>query len=229
MIFKHEVVSNKRLNDKFISVKFKANDPSFSFKSGQFIFFVITREACRCYSFASSPSKLPYWEIFVDTTPGGIGTTYLKNLKIGNTVTTLEPQGRFLIKNKNEKYLFAGTGCGIGPFLSMFEDLSKIPEKKVSLLWGLKKEEDIAMTDVFEEYKNKYSNFSFEVILSEPNSAWKGKTGHIQDYLSEKIEQIKKDNMAIYLSGSTEFVLQAGQLLQEGGFPAKRVHTEWCY
>jgi ferredoxin-NADP reductase len=165
----------------------------------------------------------------VDYTPGGIGTTYLKNLSIGNTVKTLEPQGRFLMKNKNGKYLFAGTGCGIGPFLSMFEDLIKIPDKKVFLLWGLKKEADIAMTDVFGEYSKKYPNFSFEIILSEPSTSWTGESGHIQDFLTKKIEQIKKDNMVIYLSGSTEFVLQAGQSLQEGGFPAERVHTEWCY
>ena len=83
MFFKHDVVSNIKLNSKFNSIKFKSESKSFIFKTGQFVAVKVNKNIFRLYSIASEPEDLPYWNMFIDITPGGPGTTYLKSLKKG--------------------------------------------------------------------------------------------------------------------------------------------------
>ena len=225
-MLKHEVVSNEVLNDKFILITLKAKG-KIDFKIGQFVLIKVGKSITRAYSIASTPEELPFWKIFVDITPGGPGTTYLKKLKPKDIIETTLPSGQFILGGKSNCYIFGATGCGIAPFIPMIESLLE-KDKKVHLFWGLRHKKEIALKHVLSDWiKNK--NFEYEVILSQPEEAWEGKTGHISQYLLNKAKSMNKTNYNIYLSGSRNFINEVSLLLQDNKIPAKKIFFEACY
>ena len=229
MFFQHEVISNTKLNSKFRSIRLKSNSKNFSFKTGQFVLMKVGDNISRSYSIASEPTELPYWNMFIDITPGGPGTTFLKSLKKGQTVETSEPKGQFILSRKMNNYIFGATGCGIAPFIPMITELLKNTEKKVSLVWGLRFNKDIALTKMLNSLSTTYPNFSFEIVLSKPDKNWGGKGGHATFSIVQKAKKLDKKTTGIYLSGSREFVKESTHELDKEKFPLKKIYFEACY
>lgn len=229
MLFRHEVVSNRKLNDKFNLIKFKSKSSGFSFKVGQFTTMKISDSVFRCYSFASVSEELPFWDIFVDITPGGPGSKYLETLKPGEIIETLGSSGQFTLKNGLKSYVFGATGCGIAPFLPMIEYLSKKEAISIYVYWGLRAEDEIALIDLLESHSKTNNNFHYDIVLSGPNKKWDGKKGHITEEILTRIEGGPFKNTGVYLSGSGEFITDARELLIKRKFPSDKIYHEACY
>ena len=207
-LFKSEVVENNKLNYKFQLVKLKLIERTFLFNPGQFITLKVTNSIYRCYSLFSLPTLVPYWEMFVDISPGGPGTTYIRNLKIKDVIETLGPSGTFTCeKNSNKNYIFAATGCGLAPLKTMIENLLNSPDHpKIFLFWGLRDKKDIVLQDVLNNWTKDYPHFHYEIILSQPTEKWKGKKGHVNSHILNLVKQLPADKTSVYLSGNSEFI-----------------------
>ena len=229
MLFQHEVVSNTKLNDKFNLIQFKSKNGEFKFKLGQFTTMKINSKVFRCYSFASTPEELPYWNIFVDITPGGPGTAYLKFLRPGQIIETLSIGGQFKINKKLKKYIFGATGCGVAPFLPMIKKLNEDKNSEIYFFWGLRTEKDIVLIDTLKMYSKLNNKFHFEIVLSKPTSNWKGEKGHITDKIIDMVKKASHKNMGIYLSGSNKFIDDILKLLTNQKFPSEKIYHEACY
>jgi ferredoxin-NADP reductase len=229
MFFRHETVSNRKLNAKFNLIRLMSKSKYFTFKTGQFVSVKINKSIFRPYSIASNSEDLPYWNIFTDITPGGPGTTYLKTLKKGGIVRTSKPKGKFLLNRKMDNYVFGATGCGIAPFIPMIKNIIKNRKKKVVLVWGLRFKKDIALVETLNSFHKKSSNFSFEIILSKPNKTWHGKGGYTTPIILERVKLFDYVKTGIYLSGSGKFIKEAIYNLQKVKFPAKKIYFEVCY
>jgi ferredoxin-NADP reductase len=229
MFFRHETVSNRKLNAKFNLIRLMSKSKYFTFKTGQFVSVKISKSILRLYSIASNPEDLPYWNIFTDITPGGPGTTYLKTLKKGEIVCTSKPKGKFLLNRKMDNYVFGATGCGIAPFIPMVKNIIKNRKKKVVLVWGLRSKKDIALVETLNSFQKQCSNFSFEIILSKPDKIWHGKGGYVTPTILERAKQSDYTKTGIYLSGSREFIKEITKNLQKERFPAKKIYFEACY
>ena len=224
------VIDNKKLNHKFNLLKFKFSD-NVSFKQGQFIILKITDSISRCYSISSSPDTLPFWEIFVDITPGGPGTSYIKKLKKKDTVETSLPTGTFIHHRDGSKnIILAGTGCGIAPLLPILkETLKDNTTKRIILFWGLRFKKDIVLNNHLNNLKKKYPKFHYEIILSKPEEKWSKKTGHIQKYILESIKTTPHKETSVYLSGNGEFIKETLDELKKAKHPLARLYMEKCY
>lgn len=229
MFFKHKVLSNKKLNKKFNLIKLESKNKNFSFRTGQFVAVKTRNGVFRLYSIASEPGDLPLWNIFVDITPGGPGTTYLKFLRTGDVVETLAPKGQFILSNKMNNYIFGATGCGIAPFIPMINELLKNKNKRISLIWGLRFREDISLSEMLDSLCKKYPNFSYEIILSKSDKKWQGRSGHVTSPILEKAINYGPTKTGIYLSGSREFVKETTDILNKENFPMKKIYFETCY
>ncbi len=229
MFSEHEVISNKVLNGKFNLIKLKAKSSNFLYKVGQFVTIKVKDNVFRSYSIASLPQELPFWDIFVDISPQGPGTTYLKSVKKGEVIETLNPRGALLLNKRFKNYIFGATGCGIAPFLPMLKELLKSKDKKIFLLWGLRFKKDIVLKDLLKSYAKTNRNFSFKIILSQPEKGWKGERGHINNSVARIAKQFSYSNTGIYLSGSGEFIKESQSLLLNEKFPLKRISVEACY
>lgn len=231
MFLKHEVVANKRLNSKFHLITFKANNPGFNFRPGQFVTLKVTNSVFRCYSIFSSPDILPSWEMFVDITPGGPGTTYLKNLKKGEIIETSPSTGTFIYENNGrENIIFAGTGCGIAPLLPILTTcLNNSKHTKTVLFWGLRYIKDIVLEERLKILKKSFPNFSYEIILSRPEKEWAGNTGHVQKQIFSALKEFSPNKTAIYLSGNGEFIKETLATIKKNKKSLACVYFEKCY
>lgn len=227
-LFQSTVISNKKLNEKFRLIRLKVTTHGFIFKTGQFIVLKVTESVFRSYSIASLPSELPYWNILVDITPGGPGTTYLRSLKKGDIIRTSSPKGQFLLSQKMGNYIFGATGCGLAPFLPMIKELST-KNKNIFLFWGLRYQQDITLTNLLKSYQKLNPHFNYKIVLSQPDAGWTGKKGHITPWLLKKALPLRDQGLNIYLSGSRQFIQETSDQLKRKRIPSKKIYFEACY
>lgn len=227
-LFRSKVIQNKKLNHKFNLVRFKLIDHVFSFKPGQFTTLKVSNSIFRCYSIFSLPTLLPYWEIFVDITPGGPGTTFIKSLKAKNIIETLGPSGTFTCKKSgNKNFIFLATGCGLAPLKPMVENLlNSSGQPKIFLLWGLRHEKDIVLKNTLDNWIKKYPNFYSETVLSQPGKKWKGKKGHVNSYIESITKNLPINETSVYLSGNSEFIKNSLENLNNLNFPTDNIYFE---
>jgi Na+-transporting NADH:ubiquinone oxidoreductase subunit F len=98
-------------------VRFRVQDQTLHFTAGQFVMLKVPKafledwnkryqtshtQIARPYSFASSPSQLPLFDIIVkrvgpppgEDVPPGVGSSYVHQLKVGDSVEFSEPNGK---------------------------------------------------------------------------------------------------------------------------------------
>lgn len=217
------------LNEKFTMLRFELIQPhNFSFISGQYLSIKVNeRGERRSYSITSTPDNAHGFELLADVTPQGLGSQFLQQLKIGDTVSCLGPLGRFTLDTSGaEKALqFIATGSGIAPFYSMLFDLlqNQHDARKITLYWGLRYATDLCLQDNLQELAQAFPNFHFHPVLSQAVQEWPLCRGRVMDCLSvhERPEQA-----GYYLCGNHQMVIDMQSLLQSWGIEPSRIHSE---
>lgn len=216
---------------KYIHYMFELDQPhEMPFIAGQYVSVKVSeRGERRSYSICSSPSVAHGFELLVDISPAGVGSTYLENLKFGDTISLLGPLGVFTLQaNANESATyFIATGSGIAPFRSMIQDLLEKQDKRpIVLYWGLRHEEDMFWELEFEELSRNNPNFSFKIILSKPGPEWPLSTGRVTDLVAA-LE--KPTGAGYYLCGNEKMVAEVTATLQQAGVEQAHIHHEMFY
>ena len=179
-----KIIRKTQLNDKYIEVWLSRPDKLW-YEAGQYLSVKVTSEGDRrSYSLISSPNEADLG-LLIDTGPGGLGSKFFMNASPGEMIEVLLPMGRFIVREDNERNtLFVATGSGIAPMRGMIKEaLSLSGDRKVKLVWGMRHEDDLFWTDSWDNLKQKYVNFDYEIVLSQPNNGWKGREGHVGDEL----------------------------------------------
>lgn len=147
----------------------------------------------RAYSMASYPGEgreimlnvrisTPPWDRsknkWMDVNPG-IASSYIFNLKEGDTVTLSGPFGEFFINESDAEMLYVGGGAGMAPMRSHLYHLFKTlkTDRKVSFWYGGRSRRELFYIDHFRQLEKEFPNFTFYMALSEPLEAdqWKVK------------------------------------------------------
>ncbi|MBU1200029.1 hypothetical protein KJ953_00665 [Patescibacteria group bacterium] len=218
----------------------------FNFKAGQYVSVKVNETGeRRAYSIASVPGGKKIG-LLVDVSPGGVGSKFFENLKLGDGVEVLGPLGRFVVNKKGYTFdgfhlggvrvgtqppseekslIFVGTGSGIAPLRSMIEDVlqSKVNDRSVYLVWGMRFEKDLFWQKEFEELERKYKNFKFELTLSKPSENWKGKKGRVTEVLKE---MKRLEDVEFYLCGSSVMVEDCVKILTDKGVDEEKIQFE---
>lgn len=221
-----EVISNKQLNYKFRLLKFKAQNDSFNFKTGQFVVVKVGNKVFRSYSVASTPSQLPNWEIFIDTTPGGPGSQFMTKVKEGDIIQTSKPVGNFVIEESGSPHVMIATGCGLASIKPMVELLLERSNSKIYLLWGLRFTKDIVFKEILDNLQQKYPNFQYEIILSRPEEDWDGKTGHVTSHAIDLLKKLKSSDTKVYLCGNNAMIQDINNSLVQIKDCFDKIHFE---
>ena len=155
--FHHErVLSVHHWTDRLFSFR-TTRDPSFRFRSGQFIMMGVEKEGrplLRAYSLASAhyEDQLEFFSIKV---PDGPLTSRLQHLKEGDTVIVgRKPTGTLLLDNlKHGRNLFLlGTGTGLAPYLSIVKDPETYERfEKVVVVHGVRWANELAYGEFLSE------------------------------------------------------------------------------
>ncbi|MFT6856441.1 MAG: Na+-transporting NADH:ubiquinone oxidoreductase subunit F [Cyclobacteriaceae bacterium] len=147
----------------------------------------------RAYSMASYPAEgreimlnvriaTPPWDRAAKgwmTVNPGVASSYIFGLKEGDKVTISGPYGEFFINPSDSEMLYVGGGAGMAPMRSHLYHLFKTLEtgRKVSYWYGGRSKRELFYIDHFKQLEDKFPNFKFYMVLSEPmeEDKWKVK------------------------------------------------------
>ncbi|MHC4626558.1 MAG: FAD-binding oxidoreductase [Planctomycetota bacterium] len=148
----------------------------------------------RAYSISSAAYEPKTVELVVRLVPGGIGSTYLHNVQVGDPVTFTGPYGEFYLnEDPSTEIVCVGGGCGMAPMKNIIYTLyDKWPDRTCWLFFGCRTTDDIFYLERFQELRKKHPNFHVIYALSDelrPDEKWDGETGFIHLACDKYLEQ----------------------------------------
>lgn len=215
------------------SFVFEAEDgPAFEFTPGQFVSFTAEiggKRITRAYSIASAPEperegSPRRFELYLNLAPGGVFSPLLFEMHSGDTLEMRPPLGMFVLRQPPRDSLFIATGTGIAPFRSILRAHLHADSPQFTLLFGVRHESHLMYRAEFEEMAHAFPQFRFWPTLSRPESAWTGRTGHVQAHLEEALGG--RLDVDVYLCGLKLMVDDVRTRLKAAGFDRKQIFYE---
>jgi MocE subfamily Rieske [2Fe-2S] domain protein len=161
--------------------------------------------------------------------PPGVGSSYVFNLKPGDSVTAIGPFGDFHIKPTQREMVYIGGGAGMAPLrahLSHLLETEKTP-RKVCFWYGARSRQEIFYDDYFQELARRHPNFSFHVALSSPlpEDNWSGPLGFIHEVVLGRHLRLHPNPRAAeyYLCGPPLMIKACNRMLAELGVPPSQI------
>lgn len=196
----------------------------FSYTAGQFVQFLIpdvNGVVLRSYSLASHP-KEDHLLFCIKLIPQGKGSLFVQQKNIGESINFQGPCGRF-VNDITRALSCVATGAGIAPIFGIIHDelLNKKNTEPITLIWGVRHEEDLFWIDPLTTLAKQFPNFSFTTTLSQPTATWAGLSGRVTVHLAT----VTTSNQ-FFLCGSGDMVKDVRTLLISQGVGAPAIHFE---
>ena len=235
--------------------RFRLSDvKGFAFTPGQYTFLKVPddyvkqwnaryktthKDVSRPYSFASSSSGLPSFDLMVKLAgpppgmdvPPGIATTYMHTqLKRGDEVRFSAPTGTlFLRKDTGRPIIIVAGGTGAAPFISLLEYWFENGFEKnndIYFFFGVRGRRDLFWHDRFQEWARTKPRFRYIPALSNPapGDKWDGETGFIQAIVDKHIAAPSAADA--YLAGPPIMMREAVKVLNSKGVGKERIHFD---
>jgi len=198
----------------------------FPFEAGQYVSIVLPadegrglRRELRPYSLWNHPDEFEYGITIAKMVPDGRCTTMLRDAEVGDHLQVVGPLGSFHLRRPLHPHLYlVATGTGLVPLRSMLKELvvsGEIHESDVTLLWGVRSQDDLYETAELQRWSERFDRFRFIPTLSRPKPGWDGATGRVTAHLEEW--DLPLDDMQIYLCGNGAMIDDAVALLEDRG------------
>jgi NAD(P)H-flavin reductase len=218
-IFESRLLYKKYLTEDLLIVGFEAD---LDFKAGQFFHIIIDKDnpddeniGFRPYSILNSPDDSKSRKIiesFIKLIPGGLGSDFINNLEVGETVFLRGAFGRFQLDKNNDKHVFLCIGTGITPVNSIIEQNIN-SENELTVLHGAKIREKLLYYEKFRDLKQKHDNFHYFATLTRNESPdWGGLTGRLTEHM-ELINDFS--DKTVYICGVKDFIIDALALVKD--------------
>lgn len=209
---------------------------AFRYQAGQFVSFFLKIQGetiSRSYSLSCSPLLDSEFKITVKKVSGGKGSTHLcEQVKAGDTLLTTPPAGHFFKPIMSDAhYLLFAAGSGITPVYSILKTVLETSKaNRATLVYCNRNEESIIYRQELEEWVKRFEG-RLEVVqtLTQPTSAWKGRTGRLNEALVQTVyDKAKTSGLAIdsYMCGPADFMNLIRTTLEKNQLPKERIHIE---
>jgi ring-1,2-phenylacetyl-CoA epoxidase subunit PaaE len=212
---------------------------AFAFQAGQYLTLRTTldgQDVRRSYSICSAPSLLrDHGEVQVGirAVTGGVFSNWaLKQLKAGQALQVMTPQGRFCVQRERAIHRVGfASGSGITPILSIIQDtLESQPHSKFTLVYGNRRMSSVMFNESLQDLKDKYpSRLTLIHILSRQAQEVPLLEGRIT---GDKVRDIMqaflpvKSMDEVFICGPEEMIDATEAALVDAGVPKERVYTE---
>ena len=149
---------------------------AFHYQQGQYLTFEKLFEGesepiRRSYSLCSAPAENS-WKVAIKEVHNGKFSNFInKDLKVGEVLHVLQPDGRFFTKldpSQQKQYVFFASGSGITPVISIIKEILFVePGSTILLFYGNQRSDQIIFLEELMALKNLYSTqLSLHFILS---------------------------------------------------------------
>jgi Na+-transporting NADH:ubiquinone oxidoreductase subunit F len=147
----------------------------------------------RAYSISSPVYEPRLVQLIVRLVPGGLGSTYIHNWAVGDTVTFTGPFGEFCLdEDPAVEVVCVAGGCGMAPIKNIIYSVyDRWPERPSWLFFGCRSTQDIFYLEGYEELAHRHPNFRVVYALSDPlgpEEQWDGETGFIHLAVDKYLE-----------------------------------------
>jgi ferredoxin-NADP reductase len=216
----------KHLEFEVISV------PHFGFVAGQWLSLKANKpdgeEITRAYSIASPPDESNRFALCLNRVQDGFMSNWLCDMKAGDEIRAQGPFGDFILRPPMRDTIFIATGTGIAPFRSILHwvlaDPKRHQDRKLSLLFGSRYEQDIYYHQEFLKLAEQHPNFQYVPTLSRGGVEWAGLRGYVQQHLSEIVQN--RNDMHAYICGLNDMIKANRELLKSLGWDRKSILYE---
>ena len=154
----------------------------FQFRAGQYIDFLLKDGKRRSYSLANAPEKEGVLELHIRLVPGGLFTEQVfGTMKVKDILRFEGPHGGFFLREESTKpVILLASGTGFAPIKSIVEHaLAQGSSRPLHIYWGCRKQADLYMNTLPEDWAGKYPHIQYTPVLSEPEDGWTGRTGFV--------------------------------------------------
>ena len=208
----------------------------FTFKAGQYLTLqtnIDGTDVRRAYSICSAPNSGDL-KVGVKHVPDGVFSTYAnQNLKAGDVLEVMPPQGHFVAPDDIEEYshfLLVCAGSGVTPILSLTHHILQANKTAtVTLVYGNSYNHSIMFKDDICALKNQFlERLSIVNVLSREEQIVEIRSGRID---GEKIADIIRAFSHIplshaYVCGPEEIVQTVRTVCAENGLAKDCIHFE---
>ena len=253
--YRATVVAIEDLTPDTKLIRFRlADTKGFQFTPGQYTFLKVPGdyvrrwnqrhktthgEVARPYSFASSSSRLPLFDLIIKRAgappgldvPPGLATTYVHaRLQSGDEVYFSPPAGKlYLRKDTGRPIVIVAGGVGAAPFVSLIEywfenEFDK--NNEIYFFFGVRSKRDLFYHARFQQWARARTKFHYVPALSspEPGDGWQGATGLIQSVVEKHLPS--PSDADAYLAGPPVMVRESVKVLNAKGIGKERIHYD---
>lgn len=191
---------------------------------GQFITFMIDGIWARAYSILEKNWKnLTFLIKKLELENGGRWwSKALCEMQIWTEIKAIWPSWHFVLQENENNKIFLWTGTWLVPLFYQFKTaLESWRKEKMKFIFWVRKQSDIFYLEELENLKNNFSNFDFEIYLSEENSEKYKKW-----YITEEIKILNWEYSEAYLCGNPAMIDSAKEILKENWFLEENIFDE---
>jgi len=234
--FKATLANKCSLPEDVFLLTFQTVNFESQFAPGQYVILDVPyspNPVKRLYSIASSNTSTTHFDLLIKNVVGGIASTYINSLALGQTVSLTGPAGLFSYQKTTKPKVFMTTGTGFAPIRSILLSLTKTDEAKKTLLWGLPTFKSVYLFEELLSLEKELSHFSFLYCLSQ-EQALSEIPAQFQKYfrigristISEEGLSTKTEDNEYYFCGSRGVVESLRLLLLSKNVNPTQLHFE---
>src|SRR5687768_16147372 len=235
-------------------IRFRLLDQKeFRFTPGQYLFlkvpetFVVKwneryktnhKEVVRPYSFASSSSRLPEFDLMIKLAaappgkdvPPGVASSFVHTaLKKGDEVRFSAPAGNlYLRKDTGRPVIIVAGGTGAAPFISLLEywfENGFERNNQIYFFFGVRSKRDLFLDERFRAWeKEKKIRYLKALSITTADDKRNGETGFIQRVVEKHLPAAS--NADAYLAGPPVMVRETVKVLNAKGIGNDRIHFD---
>lgn len=231
-----KVVEITRETEEAVSVGFEIPSQlkeEYKFTAGQYLtlsFVLDGSKERRAYSICSSPSEAILKVAVKEVEGGKVSTHVNRNLKVGDVVEVMVPQGNFTLETSHlhaQTYVAFAAGSGITPILAMAKSVSEAePNSKFHIFYGNKDSQHVIFKKELETLAAK--NVETTLIYSREDSGSALRNGRIEEGKARTMVQHNglETAAAFYLCGPEEMIMSATKGLEALGIDKSKIKFE---
>ncbi len=204
---------------------------SFQYKAGQYVEFLLRDGKRRAYSMANAPhlkGDPPQIELHIRHMPGGVCTDALFSTVKEKDILRVEgPYGSFWLREDVRKpIVLLASGTGFAPIKALIEQMQlKQDTRPVSLYWGCRQARDLYLHEWAEQAASQLPQLRYVPVLSEPDSAWRGRTGFVHQAVMADMPDLSGHE--VYACGAPVMVEAAKRDFQaQCGLPEEAFYAD---
>ncbi|HHO75245.1 MAG TPA: iron-sulfur cluster-binding domain-containing protein, partial [Deltaproteobacteria bacterium] len=153
---------------------------------------------------------------------------FLDKVKPGDRFEANGPAGNFHYNRvfHGKKQVFLAGGSGITPFMSMISEvLNSALDRQMHLIYGSRTPQAAIFHSVLEDFAAKHENFTYTLVISEPDPGFEGRTGFID---AQCISDVAGDisGQMFYICGPEVMYDFCLAELEKLKVPARRIRRE---